>query len=214
MLRALSLPEPVATVELTTMLYTLSFGAPFEDKLEHGVQPFAVTYLSQKFVAEQRELIDLHEILREGYPSVKDILDLKAASRISMLTKKSQMLRMMRAFEVVLAVALGTSSQLYKTYKKDVIDSYNALQPKPEALVELYPQEPIYAQVLRWLQLRLQESWTKVEVASGRVRPPNFTMIFEAITEALLYAIALTACTLLLTASFPSSMKITLVLSP
>jgi hypothetical protein len=32
MSRDLSLHEPVAMVELTTMLYTLSFGAPFEDK--------------------------------------------------------------------------------------------------------------------------------------------------------------------------------------
>jgi hypothetical protein len=45
--RDLCLPEPVAMVELISILYTLSFGPPFEDKLEHGVQPFAVTYLLQ-----------------------------------------------------------------------------------------------------------------------------------------------------------------------
>jgi hypothetical protein len=157
MSRALSLPELVATVELTTMLYSLSFGAPFEDKLEHCVQSFAVTYLSQKPVAEQRELIDMHEILCEGSPLVTDILDLKAASQISMPTKESQMLRTMRAFRVVLAVALGTALELYKSYKEDVIDSYDVIKPKLEALAELYPQAPIYAQVLRWLQLRLQE---------------------------------------------------------
>jgi hypothetical protein len=175
MSRDLSLPEPVATVELTSMLYTLSFGASFEDKLEHGVQPFAVTYLSQKSVAEQRELIDMHELLREGSPSVK------AASKISMPKKESQMLRTMRAFGVVLAVALGASSELYKAYKRDVIDSYDVIQPKLEALAELHPLEPVYAQVLRWLQLRLQEYWTEVEVAVGRVDPPNFKMLFEAI---------------------------------
>jgi hypothetical protein len=101
--RALKLPEPVATVELTSMLYSLAFAAPFEDKLEMGVQPLAVTYLSQKTVAEQREIIDLHEMLKEGAPSLTDILDLKAASRIAMPTKESQMLRTMRAFAVVLA---------------------------------------------------------------------------------------------------------------
>jgi hypothetical protein len=181
MSRDLRLPEPVATVELTTMLYTLSFRAPYKDKLEHGVQPFAVTYLSQKSVAEQRKLIDMHEILREGSPSVMDIVDLKAVSRISMPTKESQMLRTMRAFGVVLAVALGTSLEHYKAYKGDVIDSYDVIQPKFEALAEFYPQEPIYAQVLRWLQLRLQEYWTEVEVALGRVNPPKFKMLFEAI---------------------------------
>jgi hypothetical protein len=92
MLQDLSLPEPIATVELTTMLYTLSFGALFEDKLEHGVQPFAATYSSQTSVAKQRKLIDMHQILREGSPSVTDIPDLKAASQISKPTKESQML--------------------------------------------------------------------------------------------------------------------------
>jgi hypothetical protein len=37
-------------VELTTMIYMLSFVAPFEDKLEYGIEPFAVLYLSQKLV--------------------------------------------------------------------------------------------------------------------------------------------------------------------
>jgi hypothetical protein len=48
------------------MLYSLSFAVPFEDKLEMGVQPFVVTYLSQKPVAKQREIIDLHEMLKQG----------------------------------------------------------------------------------------------------------------------------------------------------
>jgi hypothetical protein len=75
-------------------------------------------------VAEQRKFINMHDILRKGSPSVTDILDLKAASRIPMPAKELQMLRMMPAFGVVLAVALGTSSELYKSYKEDVIDSY------------------------------------------------------------------------------------------
>ncbi len=126
----------------------------------------------------------MHEILSKGSASMTDILDLKAASQCSMPPRESKMVRTMRAFGVVLAVALGTSSELYQSYKKDVIDSYdviNVIQPKLEALAELYPQEPIYAQVLRWLQLCLQEYWTEVEVASGRVSPLNFKMLFEAI---------------------------------
>jgi hypothetical protein len=105
-------------VELTSVLYTLSFGANFEDKLEHGVQPFALMYLSQKSMAEQREIIDMHKNLHQGSLSVMDISDPKAASQISMLAKESQMLHMMRAFGVVLAVALGTSLELYQVYKR------------------------------------------------------------------------------------------------
>jgi hypothetical protein len=81
--RELCLPEPVATVELTTILYTLAFAGPFEDRLEYGVQPFAAAYLSQKLVSEQRELIEMHELLKEGSPTLTNILDLKAASKVS-----------------------------------------------------------------------------------------------------------------------------------
>jgi hypothetical protein len=82
----------VATVELTSTLYSLSFAAPFENKLKMGIQPFAIMYLSQKSVAKQKEIIHLHELLKEGAPSLTNILDLKAVSCISMPTKESQIL--------------------------------------------------------------------------------------------------------------------------
>jgi hypothetical protein len=179
--RVLKLPEPVATVELTNMLYSLAFAAPFEDKLEMGVQPFAVTYLSQKTVAEQREIIDLHELLREGAPSLTDILDLKAASRIAMPTKESQMLRTIRAFAVVLATIVGPTSPLYTAYKRDIVDAYDQVQPRLETLSESHPGEPIHAQLLRWLQLRFQEYWAEAEIVLGEVSPPNFRLLYEAI---------------------------------
>jgi hypothetical protein len=53
MAQDLKLPEPVATFKLTNLLYTLFISTPFKDKLEYGVQLFAVAYLSQKSVAEQ-----------------------------------------------------------------------------------------------------------------------------------------------------------------
>jgi hypothetical protein len=169
--RELRLPEPVATVELTTILYTLAFAAPFEDRLEYGVQPFAVAYLSQKSVSEQKELIDMHELLKEGLPTLTDILDLKAASKVSMPTKESQMLRTLRSFGVVLAVIVGVSSDLYQDYKEDV-------QPRLETLAETNPGQLVYAQVLRWLQLRFHEYWTDVEAAAGRGTPPKFKLLF------------------------------------
>ncbi len=58
MARSLNLPEPIATVELTSMLYLLDFAAACEDKLEFGV--------SQKSVAEQRKIIEMHKLLKEG----------------------------------------------------------------------------------------------------------------------------------------------------
>jgi hypothetical protein len=168
-------------VELMVMLYTLAFGAPFKNKLEHGVHSLHCHVLVPEVCGQKQELIGMHEILHEGSPPMTDILDLKAARRISMPMKESQMLHMMQAFGVLLAVAIGTSSSLYKACKKDVIDSHDAVQHKLESLAELHPQAPVYAQVLCKLQLCLQECWTKVEVEVGQVDPPNFKMLFKAI---------------------------------
>jgi hypothetical protein len=181
MARVLKLPEPVATVELTSTLYSLSFVAPFQDKLELGIQPFAVMYLSQKSVAEQKEIIDLHKLLKEGAPSLTDILDLKAASRVSMPTKESQMLRTMRSFAVLLAVILGSNSPLYLAYRRDIVDAYDVVQPRLETLADQYPNEPIHAQLLRWIQLRLHKYWSEAEIVLGPVELPNFKLLFEAI---------------------------------
>jgi hypothetical protein len=68
----------------------------------------------------------MHELLQEGAPSLMDILDLKAASKISMPMKECQMLNTIRAFSVVLAVAVGVTSDLYQAYKKEVIDVYES----------------------------------------------------------------------------------------
>jgi hypothetical protein len=119
----LCLPKPVATVELTAILYTLAFAVPFEDWLEYGVQPFAVAYLSQKLVSEQRKLINMHELLKIEFPTLANILDLKAASKVSMSTNESQMLGTLHSIGVVLAVIVGVSLDLYKDYKVNVIDA-------------------------------------------------------------------------------------------
>jgi hypothetical protein len=39
MARNLKLAVPITTMELTNMIYSLSFTAPFENKLEYGVHP-------------------------------------------------------------------------------------------------------------------------------------------------------------------------------
>jgi hypothetical protein len=146
------------------------------------MQPFAVAYLLQKPVAEQHELINMHELLQEGAPSLTDILDLKAASKISMVpTKESQMMWTLWAFGVVLAITIGTTSQLYHMYKKEAIDSYESIQPKLETLAKTCTWELVYAEVLRWLQLCFQEYWMDTKVLSGLVEPPNFKLLFTSI---------------------------------
>jgi hypothetical protein len=87
----------------------------------------------------------------------------------------------MRAFAVVLAVALGPASELYRAYKTDVVDTYDSIQPKLETLAESHPFKPVYAQLLCWLQLHFQEYWAEVEGAEGRTPLPNFRTLYEAI---------------------------------
>jgi hypothetical protein len=89
-------------------------------------------------VSEQRELIDMYELLKEGLWTLTNILDLKAASKVSMPTKESQMLRTVCLFGVVLAVIVGISLDLCKDYKADVIDAYEIssqdLRPWPKPI--------------------------------------------------------------------------------
>ena len=48
----LGLPEPVATADLAMAISTLRFASADEDDLEQGLQPFAMTYHSQKTMTE------------------------------------------------------------------------------------------------------------------------------------------------------------------
>jgi hypothetical protein len=91
------------------------------------------------------------------------------------------MIRMLRAFSVVLAVALGVRNECYRAYKVDIIDKYEQVQPKLETLADAYPAEPVYAQVLRWIQLRFHEYWIELEHTISYVEPPRFSALFEAI---------------------------------
>jgi hypothetical protein len=106
MARELKLPVPVATPELVATIFNLKFAAAYEDKLEHGLQPFMVAYLSQKNVSD-------HRLMTEGMPTLLDLVDLKAASKISLPTKELQMLRTCRAFGAILAVICGTRVAIY-----------------------------------------------------------------------------------------------------
>jgi hypothetical protein len=181
MARELKLPVPVATPELVATIFNLKFAAAYEDKLEHGLQPFLVTYLSQKNVSEQQDTIEMHRLMTEGTPTLLDLVDLKAAAKISLPTKESQMLRTCRAFGVVLAVICGTRAPIYRNYRLDILDRYDSIQPLVEELAEVYNKDLVYAQILRWLQLRFQEYWSELEYALDTVPPPRFSALYEAI---------------------------------
>lgn len=43
------------------------------------------------------------------------------------------------------------------------------------------PDQPVYTQVLRWLQLHFPEYWTDIEAAAGWGTPPKFQLLYKAI---------------------------------
>ena len=123
----------------------------------------------------------MNDMLREGSPRLDDILDLKAAAKLAIPTRESQVNRTTKAFAVVLAVALGLRHPCYRAYKKEIVDAYEQIQPKLETLADTYPSEPVYAQFLRWLQLRFHEYWLDLDHTLGNVEPPRFAILYDAI---------------------------------
>ena len=98
----LGLPEPVATPDLALTISSLKFASADEDDLEQGLQPFAVAYHSQKTLAEQAALNSLHDLLYMGTPQLTDLWAMKAANKLWVPTKLSQLVRTMKSFAVVL----------------------------------------------------------------------------------------------------------------
>ena len=178
----LGLPEPVATPDLALTISSLKFASADEDDLEQGLQPFAVAYHSQKTLAEQAALNSLHDLLYMGTPQLTDLWAMKAANKLWVPTKLSQLVRTMKSFAVVLATVVGTDSLIYQCYKAQVVDTYEDVSPTLENYAERRADQPVYAQVLRWLQLRFNEYWRQSQRSTyGPVAVPDFTALYTAI---------------------------------
>ena len=178
----LGLPEPIATPDLALTISSLKFASADEDDLEQGLQPFAVAYHSQKTLAEQAALNSLHDLLYMGTPQLTDLWAMKAANKLWIPTKLSQLARTLRSFAVVLATVVGTDSLLYQCYKAQVVDAYEDVSPTLENYAERRAGQPVYAQVLRWLQLRFNEYWRQAQRNNlGPVAVPDFTALYTAL---------------------------------
>jgi hypothetical protein len=84
---------------------------------------FITTYLGEQSLAKWQALNKMSDLLQEGAPRLDNILDLKAAGKLSIPVRESQMNRTLRAFSVVLAVSLGIRNECYKAYKLEIIDN-------------------------------------------------------------------------------------------
>ena len=178
----LGLPEPVATADLAMTISTLRFASADEDDLEQGLQPFAVSYHSQKTLAEQSALNSLHDLLYLGTPQLTDLWAMKAANKLWIPTKLSQLVRTLKSFAVVLATVIGTEALLYQCYKAQIVDAFDEVSPTLETYAERHPGQPVYAQIVRWLQLRFNEYWRQAQRnVGGPGNVPDFTTLYTAI---------------------------------
>jgi hypothetical protein len=161
------------------MLINLQFVSPDEDDLETGLQPFVVCYHGQKTLAQLQRMNNMYDMrIQQGaQPNLSDLFTLKAASKISIPVNESQCLRTLKSFAVLLATLLGTTSRIYKAFKTDVVDAFEAHQPAVETYTLSLPGKPIYAEILRWVKLCFHSYWSRVICTpTGISLPPNSTI--------------------------------------
>jgi hypothetical protein len=181
--RILGLPEPVATGELTTMLTTLAFNSMHEDDLETGLQPFIVSYKDQQTIAKQQRVNKDYDMVQQGAaPQLQDLYALKEASKISVPNSEQQMVRTLKAYTVLLYTVVGPTHPLYLATKRDLVDQYDTYQPLVETYVASLRGQPVYTQMVRWVQLRCNAYWNLVVRSStGSTRAPDFSALYNDI---------------------------------
>jgi hypothetical protein len=171
MSRALRLPSPVATVELTNMLVRLEFASTCVDHLDQGIQPFVVTYLDQKTVGEQKELIETHEQMVDGAPTLSDLLNLKAAAKLPLPTQEKQCKKTLESYAVLLAVMLGVTHPVFITYRAALVDDFDTVSTILEEAQLERPSDLPYVQYLRAIQLDMNAYWSVAQQGREAARP-------------------------------------------
>lgn len=171
---ALNLTQPVATVTLAEAVTNLEFASPFVDNLHQGWQPFATIYLDGKTMADLKEVTDVHETLASGATSnLRDVLDLKKAAKLSLPTNDKQTRKTLEGFGVLLAVVLGTSSTVFRTYRREVLEDFEFIA---DVLDDLEKRQHVvlpYTRYVRAIQLEMVNYWRELERTS-QTAPPAF----------------------------------------
>ena len=108
-------------------------------------------------------LNSLHDLLYLGMPQLTDLWVMKAANKLWIPTKLSQLVRTLKSLAVVLAMVIGTESLLYQCYKAQIVDAFDEESLTLEAYAERHPAQPVYTQILRWLHLRFNKYWRQAQ---------------------------------------------------
>jgi hypothetical protein len=161
----------------------MAFDSMYEDDLEAGIQPFIVSYKDQQTVANQQRVSKDYDLVQQGAaPQVQDLYALKEASKIAVPTTEQQMVRTFKAFAVLLYTVVGPANPLYLKFKKEIVDDYDNFQPLVETYAASLRGQPIYTQMVRWVQLRCNAYWNAVvRTLTGVVRPPDFGGLYNDI---------------------------------
>jgi hypothetical protein len=170
--RGLRLPAPVATVELTNMVVVrLEFASTFIDHLDQGIQPFVVTYLDQKRAGEQKELIETHQQMVDGAPTLSDLLNVKAAAKLPLPTQEKQCRKTLESYAVLLAVVLGVTHPVFVTYGAALVDNFETVAPILEEAQLDCPSDLPYVQYLQVIQLEMNAYWYVAQQGREVTRP-------------------------------------------
>ena len=97
----MKLPCPIATDALVAVLFELAFASVHDGTLEKGLQPFLTVCLGESTAAEQMALNEASDLLKAGASSLADVLNVKAAGKVTVPVRDSQMMRTLRGFAVV-----------------------------------------------------------------------------------------------------------------
>jgi hypothetical protein len=144
--------------ELTTILTSLAFSSMHEDNLETGLQPFVVSYKDELTIAKQQRVNKDYDMVQQGAaPQLQDLYALKEAS---VPTTEQQMVRTLKAFTVLLYTMVGPTHPLYFATKRDLVDQFDNYQPLVETYVASLRGQPIYTQMVRWVQLCCNAYWS------------------------------------------------------
>jgi hypothetical protein len=83
---------------------------------------------------------------------------------------------------VLLYTMVGPTHPLYLATKRNLVDQYDTFQPLVETYIASLPGQPVYTQMVRWVQLRCNAYWNMVVRSStGSTRAPDFGALYNDI---------------------------------
>jgi hypothetical protein len=74
------------------------------------------------------------------------------------------------------------TTHVHSLHAHEVVDQYDSFQPVVETYVASLPGQPIYTQMIHWVQLRCNAYWNAVvRTTTGVARAHNFAALFNDI---------------------------------